>query len=355
MTPTDPEQRDGVNRRVPVSHESGLVRGRCRDALVWDNHGCMPVNRPHDTSFLPQLARYRAAGVDVVMLNVGFGDMGVEQHVRTLASLRGWLLRYPGDYVLVETADDIERARSTGRLAVGFDIEGANAIDDQLSLVQLYYDLGVRWMSLAYNANNRVGGGCQDADIGLTTFGRAVVREMERVGMVVCCSHTGYRTAREVMEMASKPVIFSHSNPSAVQAHSRNIPDSLIRACADTGGVVGINGIGPFLGDNDNSAARYAHHVDHVAQLVGAEHVAVALDYVFDTKELDDYVASQPHLFPPELGYAQGIRMVAPEQLAEVIEVLWSWGYRDEDVKAVLGGNLLRLARTVWKPGGSRA
>jgi membrane dipeptidase len=320
-----------------------------RQSIVWDNHGCMPVARPHDTSFLPQLERYRAAGVSAVMLNVGFGDMGIEEHVRTLASLRGWIKARPGEYLLLRTADDVERANATGRLAVGFDIEGANAVADQPSLVSLYYDLGVRWMLLAYNTNNRVGGGCQDEDKGLTPFGREVIAEMERVGMQVCCSHTGHRTVRDVFEVATRPVIFSHSNPSAVYPHPRNIPDDLIRACAATGGVVGINGIGSFLGKNDNSSETFARHVDHVAQLVGPQHVALGLDYVFDSQELDDYLSKMAHTFPAELGYEKGVRMVAPEQLEAIVLALQRLGYGDADLRAVLGGNLMRLARTVWK------
>jgi membrane dipeptidase len=119
----------------------------------------MPVGWPHDQSFLPQLERYRAAGVDAVMLNIGFGEMSIEDHVRTLASLRHWLKARPERYILLNQPDDAERARATGRLAVGFDIEGANAIGDQINLIEFYYDLGVRWMLLAYNRNNRAGGG----------------------------------------------------------------------------------------------------------------------------------------------------------------------------------------------------
>lgn len=321
-----------------------------RSSVVWDNHGCMPVARPHDTSFLPQLQRYRDAGVSAVMLNVGFGEMGIEPHVRTLASMRHWLQARPDDFILLDTADDVERAQATGRLAVGFDIEGANAVADQLSLVALYYALGVRWMLLAYNNNNQVGGGCQDADSGLTAFGHALVHEMERVGMQVCCSHTGHRTVRDVFAVATKPVIFSHSNASALHSHPRNIPDELIRACAATGGVVGINGIGTFLGKNDNSGETFARHVDHVAQLVGPQHAALGLDYVFDTQELDDYLAIMGHTFPAELGYEKGVRLVAPEQLESIVQTLQSWGYNDADLRAVLGGNLMRLARSVWKP-----
>ena len=88
---------------------------------AWDHHACMPL-RPLDTSFLPQLARHKAAGFDAVTLNVGFGEQGPEAHLRMLAALRHWLLARPAEYLLLLQADDVERARSTNRLAVGFDI-----------------------------------------------------------------------------------------------------------------------------------------------------------------------------------------------------------------------------------------
>lgn len=316
---------------------------------VWDHHACLPL-RPLDASFLPQLARHKAAGFDAVTVNVGFGEQGPEAHLRMLAALRHWLLARPDAYLLLQEPEDVERARQTNRLAVGFDIEGANAIGDQLSLIQLYHDLGVRWMLLAYNVPNRVGGGCQADDEGLTAFGRSVLAEMERVGMQVCVSHTGHRTVREVFACATRPVIFSHSNCAALHAHPRNIPDELIRACAATGGVVGINGVGIFLGRNDTSSQTYARHVDHVVQLVGPAHVSVALDYVFDVAELDAYMAHMQSTFPPGLGYELGARFVPPEQIEEIVATLQGWGYRDEDLKALLGGNLLRLAREVWRP-----
>jgi membrane dipeptidase len=331
-----------------------LARALLERSLVWDNHGCMPVGRPNDTSFLPQLRRYRAVGVDVAMLNVGFGDLGIEDHLRTLATMRHWLLARPDEYLLIDGPDDIGRARQEGKLAVGFDIEGANAIGDQISLIQTYHALGVRWMLLAYNRNNRAGGGCQDEDCGLTAFGRAVIAEMERVGLVLCLSHTGHRTVREAIDVATRPFIFSHSNPSAVHAHPRNIPDELIRACADSGGVVGINGVGSFLGKvdgrDDIRSATYARHVDHVVQLVGPKHVSIALDYVFDMSELAAYLQRMKHTFPPEMGYTAEPAFVAPEQLPEIVGTLLSWGYREADLADILGGNLMRIARQVWKP-----
>jgi membrane dipeptidase len=320
------------------------ARALIDSTFAWDNHACLPL-RPHETEFFPHLKRHKDAGFDAVNVNIGFGETGIEEHVRMVSLLRHWLKQHAEDYVLLDEVDDIASLRASGKLGVGFDIEGANGIGDQLSLVEMYRDLGVRWMSMAYNLNNRVGGGCQDEDPGLTPFGRDVVAEMERVGMLVCVSHTGHRTARDVFDVATKPVIFSHSNCTALHAHPRNIPDDLIRACAQSGGVVGLNGVGIFLGHNDAASETYARHVDHVVQLVGPRHACISLDFVFDMSELEEYMATMKHTFPPGLGYEEGMRFVAPEQLAEIVAVLQKWGYEDDDLRAILGGNLLRLAR----------
>lgn len=319
-----------------------------RSSIAWDNHACMPL-RPFDETFLPQLERCRRAGYTTVTLNVGFGELTAVDHLRMLAHLRHWLQARPQQYRIIKTVDDISEAKESGQLAVCFDIEGMNAIEDQLSLIQLYYDLGVRWMLIAYNRNNHAGGGCQDQDGGLTEFGRQAIEEMVRVGMVPCCSHTGYRTARETIDHSPKPVIFSHSNPRALWDHPRNVPDDLMRACAARGGVVGINGIGIFMGQNDNSTEAMVRNIDYAVQLLGDDHVGIGLDYCFDSRELDEYLAENPVMFPPSMGYECGLKMVEPERLPAVVEALIARGYGAGSLSKILGGNLLRVAKGNWK------
>ena len=317
-------------------------------SLAWDNHGCMPL-RPNDTKFLPQLARYKKAGFDVVSLNAGFDAEPWTNTVAMLAHFRQWIQAHDDKYLLIDTVKDIGAARRTGRLGIHFDIEGGSALDGRLSMVEFYYDLGVRWMLMAYNRNNLLGGGCQDEDTGLTKFGRQVIDEMNRVGMVPCCSHTGYRTTMDVINRSSKPVIFSHSNPLALWNHKRNIRDEAIRACAKTGGVVGINGIGIFLGPNDTRSETFARHIDYVVQLVGPDHAGLGLDYVFDQEELLEYQRKNPHLFPQSEGYTLGPGLVPPEQLADITECLIRKGYATRDIRKILGGNFMRVARESWK------
>lgn len=332
---------------------SGQVRAAPRvrelfaDALVWDNH-CTTAITPGRTEWMAELRRVRGAGIDVVGLNISFDATPPEHAFVLLAEMRRWLQAHGEDYALVGTAADIERARSAGRLAVFFNIEGGNALQGSVSLVSLFHELGVRWMLFAYNRNNALCGGCLDQDTGLTDFGRAVMDEMERVGMLVCCSHIGERSAMEIMARSTRPVIYSHSNPAAVWAHPRNISDAAMRECARTGGIVGINGIGIFLGDNDASAGLIARHIDYAVQLVGARHVGIGLDYAFDQEEVHAFVKAHPESFPPEK-FPNGIAMAEPECLPEVAELLLQRGYADQDLRDIFGGNLLRVARQVWK------
>src|SRR5262245_11595394 len=216
--------------------------------------------------------------------------------MRAADDLRRFIFAHPDEFVLVVRASDIARAKAAGKLAIFFDVEGGYAMGDQLAILQLYADLGVRWMLLVYNTKNRIGSGVHDAvDEGLTAFGRQAIAEMDRVGLVKCLTHTGYRTARDVLEVTQKPVLFSHSNPRALRDHPRNIPDDLIVSCAKTGGVVCLNGVGIFLGDNDVRTETLAAHVDYVVQLAGIDHVGIGLDFMFDQTELDAHLAANPH------------------------------------------------------------
>ncbi len=332
---------------VDVSEHAARAKRLIASSLVWDNHACMPL-RPGDGSFLPQLQRAKAAGFTAVSLNIGFGTQTPQDHIRMLTWFRRWLAEHRSDYALADTVEDLARIRAEGRLAVLFDIEGAGAIGDDLDLIGMYRDLGVRWMLIAYNRANRVGSGCYDAtDEGLTPFGRDVIAEMNRVGMPVCCSHTGMRTTRDVFDASRAPVIFSHSNCAAVHPHKRNLPDAMIRACADQGGVIGITGIGDFLcPPGADLVDALVRHVDHAVQLVGPEHVGLSLDYVYDQHELSDYLASMTETFPDEV--PSEIRLVAPEALVAIVQGLVGKGYRDADVRAILGESWARVAQSSW-------
>jgi len=323
---------------------------------IWDNHACPARDRPDRG--LSELARYRAAGVDIVGLNVGDADFPYDGVIALIDDVTRHIANHPQDYLLVRTVEDVAEAKRSGRLGVFLNLEGLYCIGERVDRIEQLARLGVRWTALVYNRANAVGYGVHDdADEGLTPVGRAAVRELERSGVIVCCSHTGYRTAADALEMAEKPMIFSHSNPRAVHDHPRNIPDELIRACAATGGVIGINGVGIFLGENDIGLETLRRHIDHVSELVGPAHVGLGLDYVFDQDELDRELSAGADIWPAAFGYRPGIRFLPPEQLPALREMLLASGYSEAEVAGFMGANWRRVAAACWpasEPGPDR-
>ena len=319
------------------------------DALVWDAHAGVFPDPKVD---LALLQNWRDCGVDYLSLNVGFDVMEWQQTLATLAAYRRWVLRHDDDFVLAGTVDDIDRARQQGKFALSFDIEGMNALGGNLDMVALYHALGVRQMLFAYNLNNEAAGGCHDDDRGLTDFGKAIVREMNRVGILVDCSHAAYRTTMDLMAESSKPVVFSHSNPTAVWDHQRNIRDDQITACAETGGVVGINGMGIFVGENDIRNETLLRHICHVAELVGAEHIGFGFDYSpgIDV-DIGAILRSRPDYWPAGNAYdTPGIEHAAPSQLPGLVDGLYERGFSDAEIRGLLGENFRRVAAAAWAP-----
>ena len=191
------------------------------------------------------------------------------QILTTLASFRAQIAARPDLFRPVADAGDVERAKEDGRLAVAFDLEGGVPLAERPEMVRLFYDLGVRQIHLAYNRNNTIGGGCYDADAPLTDLGRRIVAAINETGMFMDCSHTGYRTSMDIIEASSAPVIFSHSNPRALHEDGRNIRDDQIDACAATGGVVCVNGVGRFLGDRQAGTEAILRHIDSLVGRIG--------------------------------------------------------------------------------------
>jgi membrane dipeptidase len=318
------------------------------DALVWDQHGCLPL-RP-DEDAVDQLELYRRAGVDLVSINVGMDVTATADAFKVLAAFRRGLLARPDRYLIAAGTADVHKAKRSGRLAVTFDLEGTEPLDGELALLEAFHELGVRTVLIAYNLRNRAGGGCHDdPEVGLTQYGRDLVRELNELGILVDATHCSLRTTFDLFEVSSAPVVFSHSVPAGVKAHARNVSDAQMRACAATGGVVGINGLGIFLGDNDASTEALVRAVDYAVTVVGAEHVGLGLDYVFDQEELRTDLEQHPDVFPADGGYAEGLpHFVSPLQLRELTAELLRLGYGEPDVRAILGGNFLRVASLVW-------
>jgi membrane dipeptidase len=317
------------------------------------------------------LARLRAGGVGGQFWSVYIpGDLDGGRFARVqleqIDIARRVIARYPERLLPAFTADDVERARQRGRVASLLGIEGGHAIEGSLGTLRAYYDLGVRYMTLTHNVTLDWADSCNDVRRhgGLTAFGREVVREMNRLGMLVDLAHTSPEVMGHALDVSAAPVISSHSSCRALTDVTRNFPDAILRRLPKNGGVIMITFVGPFVSQTAADAraramadlrprlegiadagerhrmerahlrqqrlpkatiADVADHVEHARRLAGADHIGIGGDYDGNDEwpvGLED-VSTYPVLF------------------AELIRRGWS----DRDLAKLARGNILRVMR----------
>ena len=266
---------------------------------------------------------------------------GIEHFTQLAAGEQDWLC-------VAQRYEDIDLGQRAGKLVLGLNVQDAVQIGTELSRVRELWNYGIRHMQLSYNLRNQVADGCAEAtDTGLSRFGRQLVPEMNRVGMIVDCSHVGHQSSLEAVELSSAPVIFSHSGAYGICAHIRNVQDDQIRACAEKGGVIGAVGIGGFIGDPLARAESVFRHIDYMVNLVGPEHVGLGTDYVEDMISVWDAIRGQKDLgWPDPTGtqITEG-RCFEPEQLPELVAIMLSHGYPHSSIQGILGENFCRVYR----------
>lgn len=313
--------------------------------LLWDQHTCLPLREGADVA---PLARYQTAGGAVLSVNVGYAPQRFADTMALLRHFHRAIKAHPGLTVAAGLAD-VEAITGAGGIAVVFDLEDANPLDDDLDNLAVLVKHGVRTLLPTYNHANRAGHGCLDAnDGGLTGWGRAIVAEMNRVGVVPDGSHCSVRTGLDLCDVSTGPVVYSHSCMRAIWDHPRNITDDQARACAATGGVVGITGVGIFLGPNTPTLDAMMCHLEYAVELMGVEHVGVSTDFSFDHTELTEEMAANRQLFDASYTRWGPIQWMPPETWLQLREHLSARGWADTDIAAVLGGNFHRVARQAW-------
>ena len=318
-------------------HADAIV---CDMTLPWTDYGQQELR----DQTLPRLA---ASGTDFVSLTLATDFESQAELFRKLARERRSILAQPDHIRLIESVDDILAAKQDGKLAVSFNLQGTNTLAGNIDVVEPLCRLGVKQILMAYNKKNLVGDGCHErTDSGLSQFGIELVEEMNRVGVIVDCSHTGFRTTMDVMEVSSEPVIFSHSNPRSLWDHDRNIRDEQAVACAGTGGLVGVVGVGNFMGEDDASTTNLLRQINYYAELIGTDHIGLGLDFVYDVEDMQRYMADVKS--SASGNYARMTKFVQPEQLPELTDAMLGHGYTEDAIRGVLGENFLRVARQVW-------
>lgn len=313
------------------------------------------------------LENYRNGGSTAIAPTVGYGQTELGTLAFAMKNIGMWYQRIrsaPDRLMLVTGVDDIHKAKETDRLGIIFHFQGSRSVEEDLNNLESFYRLGVRVIQLCYNTRDLVGCGCaEEDDTGLTDFGRQFIAEMNRLGMVVDCAHTGERTTRDALAASTAPVIVSHGNARAVCANKRNLPDDLIRDVAAQGGVVGINGYPAFVSDRQRPTLDdLLDHVDHMADLCGSvDPIGVGIDYFeYQAGVVPDETAQQIYDYlldsgswkpgeypPPPWHWPVGIEM--PEKLGNLTAGLLARGYAPDDVEKILGKNFMRVYEAVWK------
>ncbi|MET0164681.1 MAG: membrane dipeptidase, partial [Vicinamibacterales bacterium] len=196
--------------------------------------------------------------------------------------------------------------------------------------------------------------GCHDDEQGLTALGRRMVAAVNEAGVLMDCSHTGRRASLEIMDASATPVIFSHSNPEALVEHGRNVTDEQIRACAATGGVVCVSGVSRFLGTATPTADDVARHAAYVAELVGVEHAGIGLDISFHQDGIDEMPPGidLAYWWPSSAGYDRTVSRMTytpVDTWQGLASALQGHGMTGDEAARVMGGNMARVARQVWR------
>jgi len=345
--------------------------------LVWDNFDL----GHRDAIGSIDIPRMREGGLSAIFMSIWMpgsvtGPLAVKRALDQIDAVREQVRRHPGDLMLATTAEDIRRAHAAGKIAVLMGVEGGHMIDSDLGVLRMYAALGVRYLTLTHSVNDEWADSSTDkpAHNGLTDFGKQVVRELNRLGMIVDISHVSDKTFYDALAVSQAPMIASHSSCRALCDVPRNMTDDMIRALAAKGGVIQINYYTGFIsqeyadaskairdelrakedevnkqcGENAScqlkegerivreltaagklprvSYEKIVEHIDHAVKLVGADHVGLGSD--FDGASMPDGMEDVSHL-------------------PRITDALLKKGYSQNDIQKILGGNTLRVMQEV--------
>jgi membrane dipeptidase len=333
----------------------------------------LDIRKPQP-SLMTDIPRLRAGGVGGQFWSVYVpvelqGQQAVTATLEQIDIVHRMMRKYPDTFELALTADDVERIFKSGKIASLIGMEGGHSIDNSLGVLRMFYRLGARYMTLTHSKNTAWADSCTDvpASNGLSPFGEEVVREMNWLGMLVDLSHTSPDTMADAIRVSAAPVIFSHSSARAINDVPRNVPDDILKELPKNGGVVMVTFVPGFLSPKvaawnklqtaaedrlkqqhptdaaavkagvdawtaANPAPRatvtdVADHIDHIRQVAGIDHIGLGGDF--------DGITAVPLGMEDVSTY--------PVVTAELLRR----GYKDDDIKKILGQNILRVMRAV--------
>jgi membrane dipeptidase len=378
-----PFGQDQVSARARQLHDRAIVVDSHDDTtqrLIFDKTFNLAASNKNGNIDIP---RMREGGLDALFFSIWVpsdvtGPPAVKRALDQIDAVREAVRTNPKDLVLATTAADVRKAAAEHKIAALMGMEGGHMIDDDLRLLRVYAALGVRYMTLTHFKNNNWADSSTDqaAHNGLTAFGKDVVREMNRLGVVVDISHVADKTFYDALEVSKAPVMASHSSVRAIANHPRNMTDDMMRALARNGGVMMINYHAGFLSEEFRVASekksgnvveamaamskkcggdeacstleseridheamakgelpkvtweKIVEHIDHAVKVAGVDHVGLGSD--FD-------------------GATMPLGMEDASKLPKLTDALLKKGYSEADIQKILGGNILRVMEAVEK------
>lgn len=280
-------------------------------------------------------------GFDAAMREVAVWKRRFDEHADVVSQVYG--------------VDDILKAKRDGKVGIILGWQNSSGFDDHLPFVQLFAELGLRVVQLTYNTANAVGSGCYEGhDGGLTGFGRDLIRELNRNGVLLDLSHVGARTAAEAIRVSERPVAYTHTLPAAHRAHPRNKTDEELRLIAEHGGFVGLTFFPAFLRNGPAATVDdYLDAAEHVIEVAGPDRVGIGTDFTQERPpEFFDYITRDkgygrrlvefgPVLLPP------GLRRI--EDLPNLTAALVRRGWPEQRIRGFMGENWLAFLREAWR------
>lgn len=306
------------------------------------------------------LLELRAGGCMCVNITCAFW----EDARTTLDNIARWyqMIRDNSDLVaLARSGADIEAAREQGKTAIVLGLQNTSPFEDDIALVEVFHTLGIRVTQLTYNIQNLVGGSCYEPhDSGLSRFGQQVVRQMNRLGMVIDLSHVGETTSLDVLQASTRPVAITHANPRWFHLHPRNKSDELLKALAEQGGVLGLCLYPHMLGGAHVTLRQFCELAARTVEFMGIEHVGLGSDLAQGWPE--DYLTwMRMGRWIQEMDYGAG----SPAQpgwpdwptwfqsaadYPNIGRALLEFGFSRDEVAAIMGGNWLRFFSEGFQP-----
>ena len=373
---------DSVSPRAKHLHDRAIVIDSHDDTtqrLIFDKAFDIGKRNPNGNIDIP---RMREGGLDALFFSIWVpsevtGPTAVKRALDQIDAVREAVRMHPHDLMLATTAADVRKAAADHKIAALMGMEGGHMIDDDLRLLRVYAALGVRYMTLAHYKNNNWADSSTDeaAHNGLTAFGKDVVREMNRLGVMVDISHVADKTFFDAIETTKAPMIASHSSSRVIANHARNMTDDMMRALARNGGVVMINYHAAFLseefrvsekkngnvlgaidavskkcGGNEACATMEGERIDHEAMMKGDlpkvtwEKIIEHIDHAVKTAGVDHVGLGSDFD-----GATMPLGMEDASKLPKITDALLKKGYSEADVEKILGGNILRVMEQVEK------